>query len=44
MSNRDSFAYAVNRVKSGNFGRHTFANSGNPDETAPYEDFHCLLG
>ena len=40
------------RVKSGNrtpgkFG-HTFANSGNPDETAPYEpshqDFHCLLG
>ena len=26
---------------------HTFANSGNPDETAPYEpshqDFHCLL-
>ena len=35
------------RVKSGSFG-HTFANSGNPDETAPYEpshqDFHCLLG
>ena len=34
------------RVKSGKF-RHTFANSGNPDETAPYEpshqDFHCLL-
>ena len=32
---------------SGKFG-HTFANSGNPDETAPYEpshhqDFHCLL-
>ena len=27
--------------------RHTFANSVNPDETAPYEpsyqDFHCLL-
>ena len=26
---------------------HTFANTGNPDETAPYEpshqDFHCLL-
>ena len=26
---------------------HTFAISGNPDETAPYEpshqDFHCLL-
>ena len=42
---------ACGRVKSGNwtsgkFG-HTFANSGNPDETAPYEpshqDFHCLL-
>ena len=40
------------RVKSGKFGRqvnfgHTFANSVNPDETAPYEpshqDFHCLL-
>ena len=33
-------------VKSGKFG-HTFANSGNPDETTPYEpshqDFHCLL-
>ena len=36
----------------GNFGHrvnfgHTYANSGNPDETAPYEpshqDFHCLL-
>ena len=31
---------------SGRFGR-TFANSVNPDETAPYEpshqDFHCLL-
>ena len=31
---------------SGKFG-HTFANSVNPDETAPYEpfhqDFHCLL-
>ena len=31
---------------SGKFG-HTFANSGNPDETAPYEpshqDFHCSL-
>ena len=30
----------------GKFG-HVFANSGNPDETAPYEpshqDFHCLL-
>ena len=26
---------------SGKFG-HTFANSVNPDETAPY-DFHCLL-
>ena len=30
----------------GKFG-HTFANSGNPYETAPYEpshqDFHCLL-
>ena len=30
----------------GKFG-HTFANSGNPDETAPYEpshqDFHCCL-
>ena len=30
----------------GKFG-HTFVNSGNPDETAPYEpshqDFHCLL-
>ena len=30
----------------GKFG-YTFANSGNPDETAPYEpshqDFHCLL-
>ena len=30
----------------GKFG-HTFANSGNPDETAPYEpsfqDFYCLL-
>ena len=26
---------------------HTFANSGNPDEVAPFEpshqDFHCLL-
>ena len=39
------------RVKSGKFGNQvnpdTFANSGNPDETAPYEpshqDFHCLL-
>ena len=35
-----------NRVKSRKFG-HTFANRGNPDETAPYEpshqDFHCLL-
>ena len=40
------------RVKSGKFGwsgkfGHTFANSVNPDETAPYEpshqDFHCLL-
>ena len=40
------------RVKSGKFGHlvnsgHTFANSGNPDETAPYEpshqDLHCLL-
>ena len=34
------------RVKSGNFG-HTLANSGNPDETAPYEpshqDFHCYF-
>ena len=34
------------RVNSDKFG-HTFANSGNPDETAPYEpshqDFHCLL-
>ena len=32
--------------RSGKFG-HTFANSGNQDETAPYEpshqDFHCLL-
>ena len=31
---------------SGKFG-HPLANSGNPDETAPYEpshlDFHCLL-
>ena len=31
---------------SGKFG-HTFANSENPDETAPYEpshlDFYCLL-
>ena len=31
---------------SGKFG-HTFANSGNPEKTAPYEpplqDFHCLL-
>ena len=31
---------------SGKFG-HTFANSGNPDETAPYEpshqEFHCLF-
>ena len=31
---------------SGRFG-HTFANSVNPDETAPYDrshlDFHCLL-
>ena len=31
---------------SGKFG-HTFANSRNPDEMAPYElshqDFHCLL-
>ena len=31
---------------SGKFG-HTFANNGNPDETAPYkpshQDFHCLL-
>ena len=30
----------------GKFG-HTLANSGNPDETAPYEpshqDFRCLL-
>ena len=30
----------------GKFG-HTFVNSGNPDEKAPYEpshqDFHCLL-
>ena len=30
----------------GKFG-HTFANSDDPDETAPYEpshqDFHCLL-
>ena len=40
------------RVKSGNFGQrgkfgHTFANCGNPDETAPYEpshqDFHCVF-
>ena len=40
------------RVKSGKFGHQVnsdthFANSGNPDETAPYEpshqDFHCLL-
>ena len=34
------------KVKSGKF-RHTFANSVNPAETAPYElshqDFHCLL-
>ena len=33
------------RVKSGKFGD-TFANSVNPDDTAPYEpshqDFHCL--
>ena len=41
----------LNRVKSWNFGHQinsdTFANSGNPDEPAPYEpshqDFHCLL-
>ena len=40
------------RVKSGKLRtsgkfRHTYANSENPDETAPYEpshqDFHCLL-
>ena len=40
------------RVKSVKFGHrvnsvNTFANSGNPDQTAPYEpshqDFHCLL-
>ena len=39
------------RVKSGKFGHQvnsdTFANSVNPDETAPYErshqDFHCLV-
>ena len=39
-------------IKSGKFGHQvnsdtSFANSGNPDETAPYEpshqDFHCLL-
>ena len=33
-------------MTSGKFG-HAFANSGNPDETAPYEpshqDFHCLF-
>ena len=38
---------ASHRVKAGKFGRHTFANSENPDETAPYElshqGFHCLL-
>ena len=27
---------------SGKFG-HAFANSGNPDETAPRQDFHCLF-
>ena len=36
----------IGRVTSGEFG-HIFANSGNPEETAPYEsshlDFHCLL-
>ena len=26
----------------GKFG-HTVANSGNPDETTPYQDFYCLL-
>ena len=39
------------RVKAGNFGHQvnsdTLANSGNSDETAPYDpshqDFHCLL-
>ena len=33
-------------VTSSNIG-HSFANSGNPDETAPYkpshQNFHCLL-
>ena len=40
------FCRTINRVKSSKFG-HTFANSGNTNETAPYEpshqDFHCLL-
>ena len=44
--------YDETRVKSSNFGHpskfvHTFANSGNPDKTAPnepsHQDFHCLL-
>ena len=42
------FIVCKSRVKSGNFGHQVFANSGNPDETAPYEpshqDFHCLFG
>ena len=36
----------TNRVKSGYSGHQVNANSGNPDETAPYEPshdkFHCL--
>ena len=36
----------ISRVKLSKFG-HTFANSVNPDETAPYkpsrQNFHCLL-
>ena len=45
------FVFLNGRVKPGNFGQQvnldTFVNSGNPDETAPYEpshqDFHCLF-
>ena len=37
----------VGQLRTSGKSGHTLANSGNPDETAPYEsshqDFHCLL-
>ena len=54
LSRRSMKKEIIIRVKSCNFRRpvklgHAFANSGNPDETAPpfelsHHDFHCLLG